>query len=1144
MSSFAGSTRSNSDRGQDVSYEEVLNTAAAQMASSASTSTSTNSQRDRDNSDGYDDSTDKNNSSTMSMNGTNININIDMNRPPSIASGISGVPLSGNNKMTEEEAAKLSSLPQRPIANFPSEGDRKRVIGCLATVISMMYEYENSDHSMVYQPLILMNEHESQSLHNSNDDMNIGLNTSASASDGELGDRKGGQTGTGGNHDDNQDIYNQDSWERSPEKKNTSEDNVHVDGKRDGGSNSNGNGTSSMPRSESNMSAKSESSSRPSTSTSTSTSSSDGNVLPSPTKQKPEMKLMIQRYKKRRHKIYSKLLTSAADFLYLDKSNAIAFLPLLNSLLDEDDAMQQASGIEEGPMMSRNSGGGGGGGSSSSSNNGVLREWNHGSSSSSAIGMSSSIPSDRVRVRVIRSPSRRKPSSSSSSISIKGTNVPPPPKQMQTWDDNDILIPFVESLEPGAGFQCLSLLLLNYLLQSEEGYDARIRACIKKLGVVILIHEIKQSECECEEIQRRLRRDQTTSTTTTKMGMTRNDILAKMATRKFESLEHTIASKLLRISAAQQQQHATKSAMRGDDNKPRRQVRRENIIKGIKIGSAGVAAGALFAVTGGLAAPGIAAGLAATGLTTGAITAGVVTTLTSTAAVTTIFGVGGGSLAAYKTHRRTKGVTEFEFQKQGKQAQNDSNENAELFSSICISGWIKDDKDFQRPWGVDPVNPSITDRTERLARFYAVTNPDNIPRCQEILKRWKGEERDLWALLRQKYGTDPDNLYPMYDSPYRKVVLTHEEDEIVDNLLGELGYNVPATEVRHDGPFHRHSALENRKTYEEEMRTRAANSSDISSSLNTSTSSLPSDFDQGNTTKKNMLSVWDYQIEYGGELLTVRWESDLLVELYDSVQDMAADLVGTAARELLKQTALSVLITAVALPYGLVRAANMIDGTWTLAIERADLAGIELARSLLDSQAGHRPVVLIGFSMGARTVYSCLKELARQQEVWESQQEELAREEAASKRDRRRFKPRLKRDQNKKKDHIQFLREPASIVEDAILMGLPNHLSLNSFEACRRIVAGRLVNCYSQKDLILSLMFQFHRLSGALRAVCGTSPVHVRGIENYDVSALVSAHSDYCNMTGHILRMIYHGCPHRSKATIVVPSEFSTEYSV
>mmetsp|Transcript_1730 Transcript_1730/g.3235 ORF Transcript_1730/g.3235 Transcript_1730/m.3235 type:complete len:112 (+) Transcript_1730:1-336(+) len=108
-------------------------------------------------------------------------------------------------------------------------------------------------------------------------------------------------------------------------------------------------------------------------------------------------------------------------------------------------------------------------------------------------------------------------------------------------------------------------------------------------------------------------------------------------------------------------------------------------------------------------------------------------------------------------------------------------------------------------------------------------------------------------------------------------------------------------------------------------------------------------------------------------------------------------------------------------------------------------------------------------------------------------------------------------------------------------MGLPNHLSLPSLEACRRIVAGRLVNCYSQKDLILSLMFQFHRLSGALRPVCGTSPVRIRGVENYDVSSLISAHSDYCTMTPHILRMIYHGCPHRSQATIIVPSEFATD---
>ena len=64
-----------------------------------------------------------------------------------------------------------------------------------------------------------------------------------------------------------------------------------------------------------------------------------------------------------------------------------------------------------------------------------------------------------------------------------------------------------------------------------------------------------------------------------------------------------------------------------------------------------------------------------------AATAAVVT-LTSSAVVTTIFGVGGGSLAAYKMQRRTQGLTEFEFRKErnGRQGETKSDIDAELFS--------------------------------------------------------------------------------------------------------------------------------------------------------------------------------------------------------------------------------------------------------------------------------------------------------------------------------------------------------------------------------------------------------------------------------------------------------------------------------
>jgi Protein of unknown function (DUF726) len=164
---------------------------------------------------------------------------------------------------------------------------------------------------------------------------------------------------------------------------------------------------------------------------------------------------------------------------------------------------------------------------------------------------------------------------------------------------------------------------------------------------------------------------------------------------------------------------------------------------------------------------------------------------------------------------------------------------------------------------------------------------------------------------------------------------------------------------------------------------------------------------------------------------------------------------------------------------------------------------------LLFTSVGHRPVTLVGFSFGARAIYACLKELCRHQINWEKYH--------LNSFDR----------QHKKGRDITSLykemREPASIVEDAILMGLPNHLSISSWISCRQVVAGRLVNCYSQKDLVLSLMFQFKRLG--LKPVCGTCPVNVDGVESVDVSDVISGHQDYCTSTGRILDRVRHGQP-------------------
>ena len=40
-------------------------------------------------------------------------------------------------------------------------------------------------------------------------------------------------------------------------------------------------------------------------------------------------------------------------------------------------------------------------------------------------------------------------------------------------------------------------------------------------------------------------------------------------------------------------------------------------------------------------------------------------------------------------------------------------------------------------------------------------------------------------------------------------------------------------------------------------------------------------------------------------------------------------------------------------------------------------------------------------------------------------------------------------------------REPASVIEDVVLMGSPNHYNGETWTEIRDVVAGKLLNCYS-----------------------------------------------------------------------------------
>lgn len=258
-----------------------------------------------------------------------------------------------------------------------------------------------------------------------------------------------------------------------------------------------------------------------------------------------------------------------------------------------------------------------------------------------------------------------------------------------------------------------------------------------------------------------------------------------------------------------------------------------------------------------------------------------------------------------------------------------------------------------------------------LERFYFIYNPGNVLRVGEILKHWKGRYFQLWRALREKYGRDPSNLFPLEDGPRISAELTHEEGEAVDLLLDELGYLPNKKSSKKTGGGQAEIVLDNSKgssarppkssppseakrlqsvqqqLKDSSMRPKESfgvNIGDIASSLslftesetssinensthtagsapNTSTSNKDSKpaADAGNKSPpKHLLTVWDYHANYGGELYTVQWESELLTELCDSLTDQMIEWGISATKTILHTTVFATLMTAVTLPYSLV----------------------------------------------------------------------------------------------------------------------------------------------------------------------------------------------------------------------------------
>lgn len=193
--------------------------------------------------------------------------------------------------------------------------------------------------------------------------------------------------------------------------------------------------------------------------------------------------------------------------------------------------------------------------------------------------------------------------------------------------------------------------------------------------------------------------------------------------------------------------------------------------------------------------------------------------------------------------------------------------------------------------------------------------------------------------------------------------------------------------------------------------------------------------------------------------------------------------LGTSLDKTLKDTAYSYVqgraiglvlptLAAAMAPMGLLNTGKFIDNPFTIAMERSDKAGKVLAHALMDKAQGERPVTLVGFSLGARVIYSCLEELSA---------------------------------------HDAF-----GLVENAILIGSPIPSDEIPWRRMRAMVAGRLINVYTQRDMLLGFLYRARNIQlgiAGLQAITAAP-----NVENKDVSHIVTGHNQYRLATGRILK--------------------------
>ncbi|KAF6763945.1 DUF726 domain-containing protein [Ephemerocybe angulata] len=194
--------------------------------------------------------------------------------------------------------------------------------------------------------------------------------------------------------------------------------------------------------------------------------------------------------------------------------------------------------------------------------------------------------------------------------------------------------------------------------------------------------------------------------------------------------------------------------------------------------------------------------------------------------------------------------------------------------------------------------------------------------------------------------------------------------------------------------------------------------------------------------------------------VTAPWEIEALEELANAIKALLqAEAIKYVKGEVIKRTMLAGLMSALA-PLGLLRIGQIIDNPYMNARALGIKTGAVLADLLMERALGNRPVTLVGYSLGS------------------------------------------------------LPSQTLHLIQDVYLFGSPVPADPDDWAKIRRVVTGRVVNGYSDRDYVLAVL---SRAADATWNVAGLEPVGVKGVENMNCSE-VTGHTAWRGLVGKYLR--------------------------